>query len=155
MDFSEPINLFWVLFLGIALAIVTQKGQDMSYKKDFDDAKKAGQVTDMTYSSFEFKAAGDSIIGELMDIQEVHFDKTDSDVNKYILKTDEGLQSIILGAIGDGQLKGRIRTGDIMRAEFIEKKDLPGGRTANIFTIQIIEREVEHGAEEDNAATTH
>lgn len=123
-----------------------------NYVKQFDAAKKSDNVENMTYPAFEFKAAGDLVIGELVDIQDIHFESTNSNVNKYLLKTDQGSRSVIVGAIGDGQLSGRVTAGDIIRFEFVEKKGLTGGKTANIFNISRIQNEVNNGEKADYSA---
>lgn len=125
----------------------------MNFREQYLQAKKAGLTDPMTYKSVSFEKSGQNIIGELVDIQPTHFDKTDSTVNKYILKTDDGLVSVILGAIGDGQLDGRVYSGDVLSITFIEKKQLTGGRTANIFDIDRLKGDVVHGQEKDDKTT--
>jgi len=146
------MNWFYTLFLAMFVSILAMKGTEMSYKKQFADAEKAGKTREMNYQPHEFKTAGDTIVGELMDIQDAYFEATKSHVNKYIMQTDDGLESAIFGAIGDAQLKDRIQVGDIIHAEFIEKKELTGGRTANIFKIKIIEREGGNGKKENDSS---
>jgi|TARA_Y100000310_G_scaffold303969_1_gene342729 hypothetical protein len=125
---------------------------NMKYAEQFKQAENAGNVQDMTYKSVSFEKAGDNVIGELVDIQETTFEKTHSTVNKYILKTDNGLFSIILGAIGDGQLAGRVHPGDILSITFVEKKGLSEGRTANIFDIVRIVKDDNNGQETVNTS---
>jgi len=122
----------------------------MTWKAEFEKAVKSHEAIDMTYQPFEFKAAGDSVVGKLLDIQSTHFEATNSDVNKYILETDDGVVSVIAGAIGDSQLDGRVKPGDLMRFEFVEKKLLTGGRTANIFNIQCVPGKVDDGKEKND-----
>jgi len=126
----------------------------MNYSAKFNKAKKDGLTEDMTYKAFEFKTAGDSVVGELVDHQETFFGQTNSTVNKYILKTDDGLVSVILGAIGDAQLKGRINAGDLLFIEFKEKKELSGGRKANIFNIVRVPSEESRDGEENDETDT-
>lgn len=132
---------------------IHERINNMGYKDMFATAEKEDKVKAMTYQNYKFEKKGQNLIGELVAIQPAHFEATNSSVNKYILKTDDGMFSAILGAIGDAQLDGRVNDGDILSITFIEKKNLTGGRTANIFDIKSIPCEVESG-EETNDTTT-
>ena len=127
----------------------------MTYKEQIAKATKEGKLVDMTYRSFSFDKEGDSVQGELIDIQDVHFEKTNSNVKKYIMKTDDDTVSVICGAIGDSQLDGRVFPGDLIIFTFVEKKTLSGGRTANIFNIQSSPGANHNGTETNDTPATN
>ena len=119
----------------------------MTYAETLKAAEKSGKIEDLTYQPVKFEKKGDQLVGELVDIQPTTFQDDKKPVNKYILQTDGGLKSAVLGAMGDSQLDGRVETGDILVITFQEKKSLAGGHTMNIFNIQRIKKEVEIGKE--------
>ena len=71
----------------------------------------------------------------------IPFDKGqyDTTCNQYILETDDGLVSTIMGSGTDKQLEGVKLKGSVVLIMFKGKLELPNGKMCNKFKVQIIE----------------
>ncbi len=101
------------------------------YKKYVADGKKLSMVS-------EFKSTwevGETLIGVLLEIKDVHFEQNDSHVNAYVFETDDGIFQCILGAAVDNQAGEKMVLGNLYACTFKGKKDISQGRTLNLFDV--------------------
>lgn len=83
---------------------------------------------------------GKYIVGTLVDIQPFTGGQFDTDVKQYILETDEGLVSTVLGSATDKQVKDVVKKGDRVYIEFRGKMHLDDGRSVNKFRVMRAKR---------------
>ncbi len=71
--------------------------------------------------------------------------KFEAEVNAYLIETDQGLVSTILGSYTDSQLAGLDLVGKIVVIEYEGKKDLEDGRKVNLFNVDIMSEVTPNG----------
>lgn len=109
----------------------------MSFAEEYKKAQEKGKVDQATTQIFQFAAEGEELIGKVKDITPFTHGKFDTEVNQYILDTDLGRVSTVLGAATDKQLAGQIKPGNMVRIVWRGKKPLEGGRTVNVFDVEV------------------
>jgi len=117
------------------------------YQKQYEEAKKAGEVTTITPTYVEFKKAGDTIVGLLRGRSVVEGQKDGSTYNQYMVKTDKGMVKFALGRATDREIEPLLKVGHVYAFTFEEKVALSGGRTVNKFKV------VEFGTPEREEST--
>ena len=105
------------------------------YQKQYDDAKKAGEVKSITPTYMEFKKAGDTIVGLLKGKTLVEGQKDGSTYSQYVVMTDKGLVKFALGRATDREIEPMLRNGHVYAFTFEEKVKLSGNRTVNKFKV--------------------
>lgn len=110
----------------------------MSYKDEFIKAKDKGKVTQVTHAIHKWSEPGEELIGVVKEV--TLFDKSvyETECNAYLLDTDEGLVSTVLGAAADSALKSKDIVGHIIRIEYKGKVEIGEGRRANQFEIELL-----------------
>ena len=109
----------------------------MSFQEQFEQLENAGNVTDVTYSIKTWEAEGDRLIGVIRDIVPFEGGRFDSHVNSYLIETDTGLVSTVLGAATDKQVEPLQLKGQLVCITFHGKKPLDDGRSVNVFSIKV------------------
>jgi len=115
----------------------------MDYLQMYKEAHEAGELDDLVYELKTDWQEGDMLIGKLIDIKEVHFEETKSTLSGYVLETDTGLIQTVLGAGVDLQGADKFVIGQIYAITYKGKKDISGGKTLNIFRVQLIKVKTE------------
>lgn len=110
----------------------------MSYTKDFEKKKKDGMTKDAAIPILRFKEPGDSVIGKIVKIQDFTRSKFDGKCNQYVIDTDNGMRTIVLGAYTDSQIAGTEILNHVVSITFEGKEETPGGTFANHFTIEVV-----------------
>jgi len=105
------------------------------YQKQYDEAKKAGEVKTITPEYVEFKKAGDTIVGLLKGKTVVEGQKDGSTYNQYVVMTDKGLVKFALGRATDREIEPMLKNGHVYAFTFEEKVKLSGNRTVNKFKV--------------------
>ena len=109
----------------------------MSYTDQYEKAKEKGKVEEITKQIFTFTEDGEKLIGVVVDIQPFNEGDFDAEVNQYILDTDDGRVSCILGSATDSQLTGKEIKGKLVCVTFHGKKTLKDGRQVNRFKVEV------------------
>lgn len=78
---------------------------------------------------------GDRLIGELKEINEFKGGSFENSCKRYLLKTDHGLVSTILGSSVDKQIKPEETIGKILCITYRGKIQLADGKSCNRFTV--------------------
>jgi len=118
-----------------------------SYADAFDEAVKAENVSELTREIWKPENEGDCLIGVVVAVTPFTEGKFDTAVNAYLLQTDEGLMSCVLGSATDAQVKGRELTGQLVRISYHGKRELEGGRTMNVYKVEAAGGKAEHQTE--------
>ena len=121
------------------------------YSKQYEDAKKAGELKTITPTYMEFKKAGDTIVGLFKGKTVVEGQKDGSTYNQYVVMTDKGLVKFALGRATDREIQPMLRPGHIYAFTFEDKVKLSGNRTVNKFkVVEFGEPEVEKSPPDDD-----
>lgn len=123
----------------------------VSYKEMFDAAEKAGALKDITPLYFEFKKAGDQIIGRFRAKVEVDSSLGGGTYCQYLFDTDGGLIKFHMGAATDKEAALSMDVGKVYVIKSLGEVKISGGRTVNKFNIrEIIEAGQVGGASSDD-----
>lgn len=110
----------------------------MSYKDEFNKGKEKGKVQQITHAIKTWEEPGDALLGKVVEIGIFDKGKFETNCKYYLLDTDEGLVSTVLGAAADSGLEGRDVEGHIISIEFMGIKELKDGRHCNQFNIELL-----------------
>lgn len=107
-----------------------------SYKEKYQKKKSSGTPLAITTRIINWKEPGEHLIGRLHDIRDFVGEKIKTKVNQYIIETDEGLFSCILGSATDKQIVDQVEIDDNIAITYDGQIDLDGGKRCNLFTIE-------------------
>lgn len=110
-----------------------------SFMDQYQKAKEDGKLLRKTFRIHTWSTETAHLIGRVKSINEFTGGKFEAVVNNYILETDDGLVSCILGSATDAQLAGTDLIGKVVHIEFCDKKDLEDGRKVNLFNVDILD----------------
>ena len=109
----------------------------MNYADEFNKATEKGKVDQLTTIIHTWEEEGTEIVGKLLRIEPFTEGQFDTEVNKYVLSTDMGIISTVLGSSTDKQLADKIKEGDLICIRFQGKKHLSDGRAVNLFDVVV------------------
>ena len=109
-----------------------------TYKEQADKARKKGGGKRLTLEIHSWKEPGDTLVGKVKEVKPFTGGKFDTNVNQYILETDEGLISTVLGAATDKSFGDESVVGKTLFIEYRGKINLDDGRSVNKFVIDDI-----------------
>lgn len=78
-------------------------------------------------AEFFIPEMGKPLIGILIGVEVVINEKITEPCNRYILETDDGTKSVLLGAATDKQLEGKMHIGHLTYIEFQGKVEIQNG----------------------------
>lgn len=110
----------------------------MSYKDQYDDAKKKGKTEQVTTNIHTWEEEGEKIIGLVYGIEPFVEGQFETEVNKYIIDTDDGFVSTVLGSSTDKQIAKKVAKGNVVCITFEGKKHLKDGKSVNLFNIEVL-----------------
>jgi len=102
-------------------------------------AEKAGAITDLTPTFFEFAEKGDGFVGRLKHVSTVQSGLSEGTYNQYLFETDEGLIKCAFGAATDKEVAPMMRASGVYIVEYLGKVKITGGRSVNKFKVQEID----------------
>jgi len=108
----------------------------MSYQEQLAKAKRKGTAKSLMVDIHTWKEPGDELVGKVMEVKPFEGGKFDSTCMKYIMDTDNGMITTILGAAADKQFEGKDVTGKVLWITYKGKTDLEGGKQCNRFDIR-------------------
>ena len=106
-----------------------------SYAEDYLKAKEKGKTEQVSMEIHSWDTEGQELIGKLIDVLPFEEGKFDTEVNKYIIDTDHGRVTTVLGAATDKRM-ANVKAGSSVYIKWIGKKALDGGKHVNIFEIE-------------------
>lgn len=89
----------------------------------------------LTFNIKSWNESGDFLVGKVKKIEDFQGSKFETVCKSYLLETDEGLISTVLGASSDKQLEGLDLIGHILYIEYLGQIDLEGGKRCNRFSV--------------------
>lgn len=107
----------------------------MTYEERYNAAKETGEVKNLTPVFVEFKDKGQSVVGRLINTQEVESKLSPGSYLQYVMETDDGLIKYSLGQATDKEMEGVLMPGGVYMIEFLGKTKLAGGRSVNKYQI--------------------
>lgn len=110
-----------------------------SYDKLFAQAEKEGRLKNVTAEIINWESPGQMIQGKITEIKPFEESSFDEKCNKYIMETDTGAVSFVLGSIRDEAMLNAEVMGKCVRVTFQGQKKGKKKRTYNVFTILIVE----------------
>jgi len=110
-----------------------------SYKDAYEKAKKAGKINRPTYQIHTWNEDNSVLVGKVRAVSEFTGGKFDNPVKQYLIDTDDGAKSCILGSYTDTQLESVVLINRVVAIIHQGKKDLEDGRSVNIFDVEIID----------------
>lgn len=111
-----------------------------TYAEAYAKAKADGRLTRKTSRIHSWTGESSVLIGKIRAIKPFTGGKFDAEVNAYLIETDEGLISTILGSYTDTQLGEIDLIGKTICIEYCGKKDLEDGRKVNLFNVDVLDR---------------
>ncbi len=109
----------------------------MSYQDDFEKAVDSGLTTEITRGIQSWDEEGDTILGKVVEIGPFTEGSFDTEVNFYLIDTDDGLISTILGSATDRQMDKLDLMGKLIHIEYRGKKQLADGKQVNNFKVRV------------------
>ena len=110
-----------------------------NYQEAYEKAHKEGRLTRKTSRIHTWTGESSVLIGKVKAVKPFTGGKFDAEVNAYLLETDEGLISTILGSYTDSQLADMEVVGKTIRIEYEGKKELPDERKVNLFNVDVLD----------------
>ena len=110
----------------------------MGYIDDYQRAKEKGKTEQVTTIIYKFEEEGDVLVGKVLDIRPFTEGKFDTEVHCYILETDMGRVSTVLGSATDKQLDKAKVKGKIIAITYHGQKDIAGGQSVNLYTVEVL-----------------
>lgn len=107
------------------------------YEKEFKRQEEKGKTVLATEDIYTWTEEEQVLFGRIQEILPFTDGKFDTDVLRYVIDTDAGRISTVLGAATDKQLATKIKPGDIVKITFKGKKHLEDGRQVNRFDVRI------------------
>ncbi len=109
----------------------------MVTREDYEKQKEKGKVTRLTRQIWTWDEEGQTLIGNVKAIEPFTEGMFDTEVNSYIIDTEGGIISTVLGSATDKQLSKIDPVGKNIFIEYMGKKELKGSRTVNLFNVDV------------------
>ena len=109
----------------------------MSYQEDYEKAQKAGKTDEISRNIQSWSEEGETLVGKCVSIGPFLDGTFETEVNAYMIDTDDGLVSTVLGSATDNQIKDLDLVGRLVYIEYRGKKSLKDGKQVNHFKIQV------------------
>lgn len=109
----------------------------MGIKEDYAKAKEKGKVQRLTRQIWTWDEEGQVLIGKVTAIEPFSEGMFDTEVKSYIIETEEGTITTVLGSATDKQLAKVDPVGRNIFIEYLGKKALKDGRSVNLFNVDV------------------
>ena len=107
----------------------------MTKREAYERAHASGKRKILTSDIHTWDTEGQVLIGTVVEIMPFKHGKFDTEVLQYIIQTDDGLVSTVLGAATDKQITGKVKPSSNVAITFHGKKQLDDGRQVNRFEV--------------------
>ena len=111
----------------------------MSYQEKYQKAKKEGNYSSLSIAIHKWNREGDTIVGKIVGIGEFDKSRFANNCNKYVMDTDDGLISFVLGSNVDNQLEGKDLLDKVICVTFHGQTLLDDGRKCNSFSVELLQ----------------
>lgn len=108
----------------------------MSFEDEYRKAKDDGKTESVTQQIVSWEEEGQELFGVVVRTEAFTGGKFDSEARSYIMLTDQGMVTTVLGSATDKQLDRIDVKGAKLHITYRGKKDLEGSRQVNIFDVE-------------------
>jgi len=108
-----------------------------TYEEMFNHAEADGNVKEYSFDIIKWDKEGQTVLGELQGFEDFTEGEFETACNKWLIKTDTGLVSCVLGSAADKRLKD-IKNGDLIKIVYKGKLSLSDGRRVNRFDLKVV-----------------
>lgn len=113
------------------------------YKAMYEAAKKTGKLQRPTYRIHTWTDDNALLIGRVKTITEFTDGKFEQACKAYLIETNDGAVSCVLGSYTDAQLEATVKPGTVIAILYLGQKQLEDSRKVNMFDVDIIEESKE------------
>ena len=110
----------------------------MGYAEQYQKAKDKGKLDQITTNIYKFTTEGETLVGEVVKIIPFTAGDFDVEVKAYIIDTEIGRISCVVGSATDKQLDNFKLVGKVIAITFHGQKDLEGGKHVNLYTVEVL-----------------
>lgn len=114
------------------------KMERVDYKAMYEKAKETGKLTRPTYRIHTWSEDNALIVGRVKAITPFTEGKFEQEALAYLIDTNEGAISCVLGSYTDAQIKETVKVGTLVAICFAGQKQLEDSRKVNMFDVDII-----------------
>jgi len=107
------------------------------YEEMFQKAVDAGKFSEATATIWKPEEEGERLIGVVKKIAPFTEGQFDTEVKMYLIETDNGLVSTVLGSATDKQLDKWDLNGKLIAITYHGKNTLADGRQVNNYQVQV------------------
>lgn len=115
----------------------------VDYKAMYEAARKMGKLQRPTFRIHSWTEDNAVLVGRVKAISEFKDGKFEQVCNAYLIETNDGAVSCVLGSYTDTQIKDLVNVGSLVAIIFQGKKELGDDRKVNIFDVDIIDESKE------------
>ena len=108
-----------------------------TYESLFNEAEAVGKAKEYSFDIIKWEKEGQSVIGEIQGFEDFTEGEFETACNKWLIKTDHGAVSCVLGSAADKRLKDAL-TGDLIKIIYHGKLELSDGRRVNRFELKVV-----------------
>lgn len=109
----------------------------MSMYDEYQKAKDKGKTKTLTRQIYTWEQEGQELVGKVLRIEPFTAGVFDTEVNCYIIETDAGIVTTVLGSATDKQLLSVDPVGQMLYIKYQGKKMLNDGRSINLFHVEV------------------
>jgi len=109
----------------------------MGYKDDYDKAKGKGKIKTLTSQIVTWEEEGQELVGKVLKVSPFTLGKFETEVDCYLIDTDDGIVTTVLGSATDKQLKEVDPVGQMIYIKYNGKTMLKDGRQVNNFHVEV------------------
>ncbi|MBA7551009.1 hypothetical protein ES705_43542 [subsurface metagenome] len=109
----------------------------MGYKEDYAKAHEKGKTKRLTRQIYTWDEERQVLVGKLLSMEPFTEGTFDTEVKAYIIETDDGVITTVLGSATDKQLSKIDPVGRNIYIEYLGKKELKDGRSVNLFNVDV------------------
>lgn len=109
----------------------------MGYNEMYHRQREDHKVEHLTKSIIEWKEVGQEVIGKIMQVTRFQESEFDGDCNVYLIETDTGLVSVVLGETRDKLFEKYDLLGRGIYIRFNGSVRTKTGRTCNDLTVDL------------------
>lgn len=107
----------------------------MSYKERAEAALAAGDVKNLVSDIITWETEGQVVVGRVKSKEPFTEGGFDAECFKYLIDTDDGEVSCVLGSAADKSLAKQDVVGRVLLIRYRGKKALQDGRRVNLFNV--------------------
>lgn len=110
---------------------------DKTYQQMYEESQGKNIGEDLTQIFISWDEEGQAVVGEFLYTETVVGKEDMGEVCRYVLKTDQGTCSCILGGATDKQLSDKLAPGDLISITYGGKSPIQGGsKQVNHFDVR-------------------